>query len=66
MEGTQNCKECGAVKAMDFYATLGASCRTRETILSLFREGMTGARLNLSHVALAECAPLLADFHSAA
>ena len=51
---------------MEFYGTLGTACQKREIMLSLFREGMTGARLNLSHVALTECAPLLADFHSAA
>lgn len=51
---------------MDFYGTLGTACRTKESMAALFREGMTGARLNLSHVTLRECAPLLADFHSAA
>ena len=44
---------------MDFYATLGTSCAGRETIAALFRAGMTGARLNLSHTTLRECAPLL-------
>ena len=40
---------------MDFYATLGTSCAGRETIAALFRAGMTGARLNLSHTTLREC-----------
>ena len=51
---------------MDFYGTLGTACQERETMLALFQAGMTGARLNLSHVTLAECAPLLSDFWSAA
>ena len=51
---------------MDFYATLGPSCASQETLCSMFRLGMTGARLNLSHVGLADCAPMLEDFHAAA
>lgn len=51
---------------MEFYATLGASCSSEETLLSLFREGMTAARLNLSHTTLAGCEPLLERFHAAA
>lgn len=51
---------------MDFYATLGASCRNRETLLELFRSGMTAIRLNLSHTTLADCAPQLSDFRAAA
>jgi len=51
---------------MDFYATLGASCAARETLSAMFREGMTAARLNLSHTGLADCAPLLATFSAAA
>ncbi|MBE6908472.1 MAG: pyruvate kinase [Ruminococcaceae bacterium] len=51
---------------MDFYATLGAACAARETLAEMFREGMTAARLNLSHTGLAACAPLLAEFRAAA
>lgn len=51
---------------MEFYATLGDACRDRTTLRALFRAGMTAARLNLSHVMLSDCAPLLADFRSAA
>lgn len=51
---------------MELYGTLGAACRDRGTMLELFRAGMTGTRLNLSHVTLAECAPWLHDFWSAA
>jgi pyruvate kinase len=46
---------------MELYGTLGASCAREETILALFRAGMTGARLNLSHTSLAQCAPLLEE-----
>ena len=44
---------------MEFYATLGDPCAKREIIDKLFRVGMTGARLNLSHTSLPQCAPLL-------
>ena len=44
---------------MEFYATLGPACSSPETLDALFRAGMTGARLNLSHVALADSRPLL-------
>ena len=51
---------------MEFYATLGASCGDKATLAALFREGMTAARLNLSHTALRDCAPLLDAFFAAA
>ena len=51
---------------MDFYGTLGASCRDEETLYQMFRAGMTGARLNLSHTTLAESAPVLASLQAAA
>lgn len=44
---------------MDFYGTLGAACREKEEIVQLFEAGMTGARLNLSHTGLEQCADLL-------
>lgn len=50
---------------MDFYGTLGTACGDRETIRALFCAGMTGARLNLSHVTLSACEPWLEDFWSA-
>ena len=46
---------------MEFYGTLGASCADYEKVLALFRAGMTGARLNLSHTTLEECAGLLEE-----
>ena len=51
---------------MEFYGTLGAACGTRETLVSLFRAGMTAARLNLSHTRLRDCAELLTAFRAAA
>ena len=48
---------------MEFYATLGGSCADRATLDRLFAAGMTGARLNLSHTTLPQCAPLLEDIY---
>ena len=48
---------------MEFYATLGGSCADRATLDGLFAAGMTGARLNLSHTTLPQCAPLLEDIY---
>lgn len=44
---------------MEFYATLGTACSRRETLEDMFRAGMTGLRLNLSHTSLKECRALL-------
>lgn len=46
---------------MEFYGTLGPACGRRDLLTRLFRAGMTGLRLNLSHTSLADCAPLLED-----
>lgn len=46
---------------MEFYATLGNSCAKPDMLDQLFRAGMTGARLNLSHTALSRCTSLLRD-----
>ena len=43
------------------YATLGRACARRELLERMFRAGMTGVRLNLSHTTLAQCAPLLEE-----
>ena len=47
---------------MDYYATLGEPCAKRDILDQLFRLGMTGARLNLSHTSLAQCNSLLEEF----
>lgn len=44
---------------MEFYGTLGDSCRDEETLYEMFRAGMTGVRLNLSHQGLEQCRELL-------
>lgn len=44
---------------MEFYATLGDPCARRDVLDKLFRAGMTGIRVNLSHTDLKKCAPLL-------
>ena len=37
---------------MEFYATLGDPCARRDILDSMFRAGMTGIRVNLSHTTL--------------
>lgn len=37
------------MKDLEIYGTLGPSCHDKETIIELFKAGMTGMRLNLSH-----------------
>ena len=52
---------------MEFYGTLGAACADFDILTDMFRAGMTGVRLNLSHTGLAECSHLLKDiYHPAA
>ena len=48
---------------MDFYGTLGAACADHDILTDMFRAGMTGVRLNLSHTGLADCAHLLNDIY---
>ncbi len=40
---------------IDVFGTLGPSCREEEILLEMFAEGMTGIRINLSHVMLTDC-----------
>ncbi|WP_035770969.1 pyruvate kinase [Butyrivibrio sp. FCS006] len=40
---------------IDVFGTLGPSCRDEEVLSSMFAEGMTGIRINLSHVMLKDC-----------
>ena len=51
---------------MEIYGTLGPACHSKEILTSMFRAGMTGMRLNLSHTALRESSPLIDTFHAAA
>ena len=51
---------------MEIYGTLGPACGSEDTLEAMFRAGMTGMRLNLSHTTLRASAPLLDAFHTAA
>ncbi len=51
---------------MEFYGTLGPSCAKYETLIRMYRAGMTGLRLNLSHGTLREQASMIAIAASAA
>lgn len=48
------------------YGTFGPACGTRETLEAMFRAGMTGMRLNLSHCDLVDSAGMLEAFRRAA
>ena len=48
---------------MKFYGTLGTACNTPEILSALFAAGMTGVRLNLSHVGLTDCRELLQEIY---
>ncbi len=54
------------VKMIDVYGTLGPSCASAEVLTQMFLAGMTGVRLNLSHVSLRESEGLLNVLHDAA
>lgn len=43
----------------EIYGTLGPACAAADTLEAMLRQGMTGVRLNLSHVTLPEAAPLV-------
>lgn len=48
---------------MEFYATLGQPCASRDVLDRLFQAGMTGIRVNLSHTSLSQCGPLLEELY---
>ena len=48
---------------MEYYATLGDPCANRDILDKMFRAGMTGVRLNMSHTSLTQCAPLLEELY---
>jgi len=48
------------------YGTLGPACAKQAVLRTMFENGMTGMRLNLSHTGLRESTPLLDAFHAAA
>ena len=50
----------------EIFATLGPACREKEILREMFKRGMDGMRLNLSHTTLKESADLLKTYHQAA
>ena len=48
------------------YGTVGPACRDPAVLRQMFREGMDGVRLNLSHTTLADAAGLIGDCREAA
>lgn len=40
---------------MEFYGTLGGACQSEKILEEMFRTGMTGVRINMSHQNLEEC-----------
>ena len=50
---------------IDIFGTLGPACADADTLELMLRRGMTGARLNLSHVTLPESAAWVAALHEA-
>lgn len=51
---------------IDIYGTIGPACSDPEILKTMFREGMTGLRLNTSHVSLQEAADQVMMIHEAA
>ena len=51
---------------MQYYGTLGPACQKEEILLAMFRAGITGMRLNLSHGGLDENGYLREAFQNAA
>lgn len=51
---------------ISIYGTFGPACGDADTLTAMFRGGMTGMRLNLSHTSLGDSAERIAAFHAAA
>ena len=51
---------------IDIYGTLGPSCNSQDVLREMFCSGMTGIRLNLSHISLRESERQLDVFFTAA
>ena len=51
---------------IDIYGTLGPECSTKEILMKMFNAGMTGVRLNLSHITLHHAARQIEILHAAA
>ena len=53
------------MEKIKIYGTIGPSCSDREILGEMIENGMTGIRLNLSHVSLEESGSLLAEWQAA-
>ncbi len=51
---------------IDIFGTLGPACDDEEVLKEMFAEGMTGIRINLSHVMLRDCASSIGRIRRAA
>lgn len=51
---------------VEIYGTLGPACTEQDTLEQMFRAGLTGMRLNLSHAGLTESRALVENFRQAA
>lgn len=51
---------------VSIYGTFGPACCKQDTLEQMFRAGMTGMRLNLSHTSLEESEEWVSAFHGAA
>ncbi len=51
---------------MEIYGTIGPACQSTEILTRMFREGMTGIRLNASHSSLDEAKEWVEHIHKAA
>lgn len=50
----------------EIYGTIGPACAAPEILRAMFSEGMTGMRLNTSHISVKEAAPQIEMIHDAA
>ena len=51
---------------INIYGTIGPACANPEILKEMFREGMTGMRLNTSHISVKEAAPQIRMIREAA
>ncbi len=54
------------VGKVEIYGTIGPACQEKAVLEQMLRRGMTGLRVNLSHISLRQCEEWLDNFRSAA
>ncbi len=64
-KGTLTGTESYSIMKTEIYGTLGPACADAEILGDMLALGMTGIRLNLSHLSLTEAEPMLAALRSA-